>query len=148
MTLRRFIASAAVTGRPRRSRGTIPGLPARTLAPAGPGLPAIAADIALVPQHPQTGELWAPSGATEAVWLPRDVWAYPAFRQDRRPVPGAGAMPGEAYRDDPPPATPDGLFRPDSAVFLSNLARLPQVRQPWLRRVYDEVRRRPYAAPF
>jgi hypothetical protein len=124
------------------------GQPARTLAPAGPGLPATTADIALVPEHPQTGESWAPSGATAAVRLSWDVWAYVALHRDRRPVPGAGTMPDDAHRDDPPPATPYGRFRPDSDVFLATLARLPEVRQPWLRGIYDEVRRRPYAAPF
>jgi hypothetical protein len=39
-----------------------PGPPAKTLALAGPGLPVIGADIALVPQHPQTGEHWVPPG--------------------------------------------------------------------------------------
>jgi hypothetical protein len=107
-----------------------PGAPAKTLALIGLGLPAIATDIALVPQHPQTGEQWALSGAADVVPLPWDVWAYLAFHHDRRPVPGAGTMPDDAHRDDPLPLIPFGLFRPDWAVFLHTLARRPEVRQP------------------
>lgn len=36
------------------------------------------------------------------------------------------------------------LFQPDRKVFLHTLARLPAVRQPWLRRIYDRVRQHPY----
>lgn len=122
--------------------------PAKTLALAGPGLPAITDDISLVPRHPQTGEQWAPPGASDVVPLAWDVWTYLAFHRDRRPVPGAGAMPDDAHRDDRPPLTPFGLFRPDSAVFLSTLARLPEVRRPWLRTIYDHARARPYTPPF
>ena len=121
--------------------------PARTLTLAGPGLPAVTTDIALVPQHPQTGERWALSQAADVVPLSWDIWSYLAFHHDRRPVPGAGTMPEDARRDDPPPLTP-GPFRPDWAVFLSTLARLPEVRQPWLRDIYDHVKCRPYASPF
>lgn len=110
-----------------------PGPQDLALAMAGPGLPPITSDIALVPQHPQTGELWPLSGAADVVPLSWDVWAYLAFRRDRRPVAGAGAMPDAAIRDDPPPPIPYGLFRPDDAVFVATLARLPEVRQPWLR---------------
>ncbi|MEH0827443.1 MULTISPECIES: hypothetical protein [unclassified Micromonospora] len=126
-----------------------PGPPARTLALVGPGLPAVSTGIALVPQHPQTGGHWASSGAAGAVVpLSWDVWTYLAFHHDRRPVPGAGTMPDDARRDDPPPLTPSGPFRPASDVFLSTLARLPEVRQPWLREIYDHVKGRPYADPF
>ncbi|MFG3417586.1 hypothetical protein [Micromonospora sp. NPDC048063] len=125
-----------------------PGPQTRALTLVGPGLPAIATDIALVPQHPQTGEHWAPSGAADVVPLSWDVWAHLAFHRDRRPVPGAGTMPDEARRDDPPALTPFGPFRPDSDVFLSTLARLPEVRQPCLREIYDHVREHRYADPF
>ncbi|MEV0394158.1 hypothetical protein [Polymorphospora rubra] len=121
---------------------------ARTLALAGPGLPAVTVDIGLVPQHPQSGEDWAPSGSVDVVPLPWDVWAYLAFHHDRRPVPGAGAMPDDARRDDPLPLLPREPFRPDWYLFLSALARLPEVRQPWLREIYDRVSSRPYSPPF
>ncbi|MEU1679641.1 hypothetical protein ABZ422_11200 [Micromonospora zamorensis] len=125
-----------------------PGPPVKTLALAGPSLPTVSTSIALVPQHPQTGEHWAPPVTADAVPLPWDVWAQLAFRHDRRSVPGAGTMPADARRDDPSPLTPFGLFRPDVAVFLSTLARLREVRQPWLRAIYDRVTGHPYAGPF
>jgi hypothetical protein len=125
-----------------------PGPPAKTLALDGPGLPAVTTDIALVPQHPQTGEHWALSGAAGTVPLAWDAWAYLAVRHDSRPVPAAGTMPDDVRRDDPPPLQPFGPFRPDWAVFLSTLARLPEVRQPWLREIYDHVKGHPYGHPF
>jgi hypothetical protein len=97
---------------------------ARTLALAGPGLPDTAADILLVPEHPHTGEHWPASGAVPVAW---DVWVY------------------LAYGDDPRPA---GALRPDWGVFRSVLARLPEVRQPWLGALYDRVTTNPYAHPF
>ncbi len=115
-----------------------PGPPARALTLAGPGLPTSNTDIALVPQHPQTGEHWTPPGAA-AVPLTWDIWMYLADHHHRRPVPGAGTMPAEALRDDPPPLTPCRLFQPDQKVFRDTLARLPEVRQPWLREIYDQV---------
>ena len=111
-----------------------PGPPARTLALAGPGLPGAAADIVLVPQHPHTGEHWLPFGAAEVVPLAWDIWVYLAF--------------GATIGDDPPPMAPGEPFRPDWGVFRSALARLPEVRRPWLRRIYDHVANHPYADPF
>lgn len=90
-----------------------PGPPARTLGLAGPGLPAVTTDIALVPQHPQTGEHWALPGAAGPVPLPWGVWSHPAFHRDRRPVPGAGSVPEAAHRDDPLTPLPFGQFRLD-----------------------------------
>ena len=71
-------------------------------------------------------------------------WTYLAFHHERRPVPGAGAIPD----DDLPPLLPNQPFRPDSGVFQTTLARLPEVRQPWLREMYDRVARHPYGRPF
>lgn len=144
------VPDGPVAGTFRRALDALlpPGPPARSLALVGPALPAITPDIALVPQHPQTGERWALTGAAAVVPLPWDIWAYLAFHHDRRPVPGAGTTPADARRDDPLPLMPCGPFRPDGDVFLSTLARLPEVRQPWLREIYDQVRRRPYADPF
>ncbi|GIH94141.1 hypothetical protein Psi01_47710 [Planobispora siamensis] len=76
-----------------------------------------------------------------------EVWTHLAFHRGRRPVPG-GAAPPQARRDDPPPPLPRQPFRPDLEVFLHTLARLPQVRQPWLRAVYDRVRADRHAPPF
>lgn len=124
-----------------------PGPPRRHLALAGPGLPATTADIVLVPQHPQTGEVW-PSGAEATVPLAAGVWMYMAFSQERRLVPSTGAMPDQVRRDDLPPLLPRSPFRPDWGVFLSTLARLPEVRRPWLRAIYDRVRDHRYSHPF
>jgi hypothetical protein len=110
---------------------------ARTLAVAGPGRAAADADIVLVPQHPQTGEKWLPPGggdATGVVPLTWDIWVYLAF--------------GPAAGDEPAPLLPPGPFRPDWGVFRSELARLPEVRQSWLRAIYDRVANDPYAHPF
>ncbi|MFJ2581593.1 hypothetical protein [Kitasatospora aureofaciens] len=116
------------------------GPPARTLALAGPGLPDPdpAPDIALVPRHPRTGAAWQPpSGA--AVPLDAEVWTYLAFPDDRARVPATGGLPTGVQRDDPLPLRPPSLFRPDRELFLRTLARLPEVRQPWLRALYDKA---------
>ncbi|MEV4410314.1 hypothetical protein [Catellatospora sp. NPDC049609] len=113
-----------------------PGPPVRSLTLAGPGLPATVADIALVPRHPQTGERWTPPEAVDVVPLSWDVWAQLACPRDLR-VPGAGELPTGILRDDPLPLLPYWHFTPDEAVFAATLARLPAVRQPWLRDFYD-----------
>lgn len=133
----------------RRAIDTLlpPGPPARELVLAGPGRSATVTDMALVPRHPQTGEAW-PYGAGTAVPLAADVWMYLAFHDDRRLVPAVAGMPDGVRRDDPPPLLPHVPFRPDWKVFLSTLARLPAVRRPWLRAVYDHVKDRRYQHPF
>ncbi|MGW8887370.1 hypothetical protein [Streptomyces sp. NPDC055749] len=80
--------------------------------------------------------------------LAADVWMYLAFPRERLPFPVTGGMPDGVLRDDPLPPHPGGPFRPDSRVFLYELARLPAVRQPWLRRIYDEVTDHPFDRPF
>ena len=144
------VADGPVADAFRRSLdGLLPAeAPARTLALAGPGLPAGPADIALVPQHPQSGQWWPAPEAADTVPLAFGVWAYLAFHRDRRPVPGAGAVPDDVRRDDPPPLQPYGSFQPNRRLFLTTLARLPEVRRPWLRAIYDRVRNDPYAGPF
>lgn len=123
---------------------------AKTVALAGPGLPAPgpAADIALIPRHPRTGKPWQLSGTADTVPLAADVWIHLAFHNERLLVPSTGGLPDEFLRDAPPPMYPWSLFRPDSGVFLHTLARLPAVREPWLRRIYDRVNGSPYAHPF
>ncbi|MFF4056042.1 hypothetical protein ACFYZ8_14925 [Streptomyces sp. NPDC001668] len=122
--------------------------PARTAALAGPSLPAPTADIALVPTHPRTGRTW-PSPGTVAVPVAADIWVQLAY-PDRHllSMPVAGRMPGGVLRDDPLPPRPHSLFRPDWGVFLRTLARLPAVREEWLREIHERVRNRPYADPF
>ncbi|MFF5125529.1 hypothetical protein ACFY41_01120 [Streptomyces syringium] len=127
-----------------------PGPPAKRAILAGPGLPAPdpAPDIVLVPRHPRTGQVWQPSTTMETVPLAADVWTYLAFPREGLPLPVTGRMPDGVLRDEPLPRHPWGSFRADSRVFLHTLARLPAVRQPWLRRIYDQVKDHPYARPF
>ncbi len=115
----------------------------KRLALAGPELPRLAydADIVLVPQHPQTGFAWEPDEFIAAVPLDFDVWAYLAFHEGRSLVPATGGVPDDVLRDDPLPLRPQRLFAPDLAVFLHTLARLPAVRQPWLRAIFDRATR-------
>ncbi|MFI1379466.1 hypothetical protein [Embleya sp. NPDC020886] len=121
------------------------GLPARKLALAGPGLPdpGPAADIVLVPTHPQTGKAWQPpSGTAAVVPLSAEVWLHLAFPRDRLLVPATGGLPDGVLRDDPPPLHPAAPFRPDARIFFGTLARLPAVREPWLRTLHDHARHR------
>ncbi|MEV5829502.1 hypothetical protein AB0L25_28455 [Spirillospora sp. NPDC052242] len=120
----------------------------KTLALAGPGLPGPDGDIALVPAHPRTGAIWEPPGTPDAVPLDFRVWRYLAFGDDRVPVPVTGGLPDGVRRDESPPLLPGWPFRPDREVFLRTLARLPEVRRPWLRRIYDRMREHPYGHPF
>ncbi|TJZ54367.1 hypothetical protein FCH28_14590 [Streptomyces piniterrae] len=125
------------------------GTPAKGLALAGPGLPAPdpAPDIFLVPRHPRTGAPWRPSSTARTVPLPAYAWAHLAFPGDGLPVPVTGGLPDGVLRDDPLPMRPLSRFQPDRMVFLDTLARLPAVRQPWLRSIYDRLRA-PGTHPF
>ncbi|MFH8612459.1 hypothetical protein ACH4D5_33745 [Streptomyces sp. NPDC018029] len=115
---------------------------------AGPGLPPAAADIAVVPRHPRTGEVWQPPGTAAAVPLEADVWLSMALPRVQLPVPVTGGMPEGVFRDDPLPPYPLRLFTPDRWVFLDTLARLPAVREPWLREIHDRFLDHPYGSPF
>ncbi|GAB1818127.1 hypothetical protein HerbRD11066_12910 [Herbidospora sp. RD11066] len=124
-----------------------PGPPERPVVMAGPGLPGPDADIALVPEHPQTDEVWRGEVAT-AVPVPYVMWRHMAFPDDaRRMAIAATSMPRAALRDDPTPMT---WFRitPDNDTFIETLVRLPEVRQPWLRAIYDRYCRRAWNWPF
>ncbi|MFJ8110215.1 hypothetical protein [Streptomyces sp. NPDC096132] len=57
-------------------------------------------------------------------------------------------MPDGVLRDDPLPLRPQWLFHADSRVFLDTLARLPAVREPWLRGIFDRVDGQGYTRPF
>ncbi|OLZ49965.1 hypothetical protein [Amycolatopsis keratiniphila] len=115
------------------------GPPRRNLALAGPGLPD-SDDIALVPRHPVTGRPWPHSSATDVVPLAAEVWTWLAFGQDPVTAPVSGVMPAGVLRDDPLPKRPSGFLSPAPDVFLYTLARLPGVRQPCLRAIYDRVK--------
>ena len=120
-----------------------PGARTKRLALAGPELPWTAqdADVVLVPRHPQTGAAWESNESITAVSLDFDVWAYLAFDEGRSFAP-TGGMPGDVLRDDPLPLRPHQLFAPDLMVFLHALARLPAVREPRLRAIYDRAKRK------
>ncbi|WP_370941952.1 hypothetical protein AB5J62_22860 [Amycolatopsis sp. cg5] len=108
------------------------GAKTKTAALAGPGLPERDADIYLVPgEHP--------AGA-RTVAVPDEVWSHLAFPSRWPPIPATGGFPDGVLRDDPPPRPPRGFSEPDRGVFLHALARMPAVREPWLREIYDLVR--------
>ncbi|MFJ8622544.1 hypothetical protein ACIRD3_06820 [Kitasatospora sp. NPDC093550] len=127
--------------------GVLPcGTPARRVALAGPGLvppippaapvsPVASPDIALVPRHPWTGAVWQPSDGSVPVPLDAEVWTYLAFPQPASPT----RLPEGVERDDPLPLRPHRLFTPDRWLLLHRLARLPTVREPWLRAIYDRL---------
>ncbi|WP_330309689.1 MULTISPECIES: hypothetical protein [unclassified Streptomyces] len=120
------------------------GPPARRAVLAGPGLPApdADADILLVPDHPQTGETWAPANPAASAYsvpLPFGVWLWLAFPEPYLPVPASGGMPGGVLRDDPPAQRPGHLFRADPEAFRHTLVRLPAVRSPWLREILENL---------
>jgi hypothetical protein len=73
------------------------------------------------------------ASAGTPVSVPYCIWAYLAFHRDRGPVP----LPRDVQIDPPSPLIPSEPFRPDRVLFRATLARLPEVRQPWLREIYD-----------
>ncbi|WP_343230813.1 hypothetical protein [Yinghuangia seranimata] len=130
------------------------GPPRLTLALAGPGLPEEpGAGLLLVPQHPQTAGTWRPEAPPKApepdvVPIPFDVWRHMAFPAGKAPMPVSGRLPDGVLRDDYPSLPPPTQFRPDERLFFATLARLPEVRTPWLRAFYDRHHERPYAVGF
>ena len=130
---------AAVMFRPALNQLIPSGSPARVVTADGPGVHGPDADIALVPVHPQTGELWPHSTATDTVPLAYDVWHYLAFHSRRRPVPGAGAMPVQAYRDELMPFVRPWLFQPVRWRFLTTLETLLDGTPAWLRQIHTRV---------
>ncbi|MET9345105.1 hypothetical protein [Streptomyces termitum] len=116
-----------------------PGPPALRVALAGPGRPAGDADLVLVPLHPRTGRPWSPPGGVP-VGLPADVWAHLALPPETSPMPVSGRPPAGVLRDDYPlPDRPFQRFHPDHGTLRHVLARLPEVREPWLRALYDRL---------
>ncbi|MEW1561517.1 hypothetical protein AB0454_00880 [Streptomyces sp. NPDC093509] len=47
-------------------------------------------------------------------------------------------MPTGVLRDDPAAPVPDRFFRIDPTTFRNALARLPDVRTPWLREIHGD----------
>jgi hypothetical protein len=71
-----------------------------------------------------------------------DAWRRLASHRDPKPVGRSVPIPPEAL----PALLPSYRFEPDGQIFLSVLARLPEVRQPRLRATYE--RGRPYNYTF
>ncbi|MFF9503981.1 hypothetical protein [Streptomyces sp. NPDC014656] len=116
------------------------GPPFLTVGPAGPGLSRTDADIVLVPADRRTGEPWRPPGDAVAVPLPASVWAYLTGPGETSPTPVSGTLPPQVVRDDyPHPERPGHPFHPDRRTLRRTLARMPEVRQPWLRALYDRL---------
>ncbi|MEV6330907.1 hypothetical protein [Streptomyces sp. NPDC051909] len=115
-----------------------PGPPPKRVGLAGPGRPGGGLDIALVPYDRVTGEPWRPAGGAVPVPLPDGVWAYLALPGETWPLPASGTLPDGVLRDDYPlPDHPWYVFRPDHHAFRATLARRPEVREPWLRALFD-----------
>lgn len=104
---------------------------------AGPGIGQPTAELVLVPLHPQTGQVWQPSGGPVAVPVEATLWAELAFPPQRTRLPVVGGLPTGAERDDPLLPLPRSQFRPSRHAFQYTLARMPAVREPWLRAIYD-----------
>ncbi|WP_328873800.1 hypothetical protein OHT76_29065 [Streptomyces sp. NBC_00287] len=116
-----------------------PGPAPKSVGLAGPGR-TCDADIALVPRHPRTGEPWQPPAPVPTVPLATDVWAYLADPEEISPFPASGTLPDGVLRDDYPlPPHPGYAFHPDRQVFMHTLARLPAVRRPRVREIYDRL---------
>ncbi len=116
--------------------GPIGAGPEGTLVLAGPGLPDADGDFALIPEHPQTGELWPVAPPVKPIPLAWDAWRHLAFHRAPKPVGRSVPIAPEAL----PPLLPGYRLEPDGQIFLSVLARLPEVRQPRLRAIYERGR--------
>ncbi|WP_235502628.1 hypothetical protein [Kitasatospora sp. Root187] len=60
-----------------------------------------------------------------------------AFPPQQTRLPVVGGLPTGVERDDPLPPLPLSLFRPSRHAFDYTLARMPAVREPWLRAIYN-----------
>ncbi|MFI0722818.1 hypothetical protein [Streptomyces sp. NPDC021224] len=103
----------------------------------GPGAGEPDAELLLVPVHPQTGEVWRPRGGAAAVPVEAALWADMAFPQERTRLPVVGGLPAGVERDDPLEPHPVMPFVPSHKAFRHTLARMPAVREPWLRALHD-----------
>lgn len=120
---------------------------------AGPGQPSPGAgvDILLVPVHPQTGRTWAPADPTAPAYLvplPLGVWLWLASPEPNLPVPASGRIAQDVLRDDPLPLLPTHPFRADRGTFQHTLVRLPAVRSPWLRTIFEDLTQSTSASLF
>ncbi|QKW23586.1 hypothetical protein HUT16_34845 [Kitasatospora sp. NA04385] len=117
--------------------------PAKRCTLHGPDLPptGLRPDLALVPLHPHTGEVWpAPPGA-RAVPLHVEVWRHLAFHDDRPAVRIGHRLRAELARDDPQPPSRGYWLWTDTRLLHDTLARLPAVRGPAFRATPDALSR-------
>ncbi|MFG3039923.1 hypothetical protein ACGFYZ_23810 [Streptomyces sp. NPDC048330] len=110
---------------------------AKRLELAGPGYGEPAGDLLLVPVHPQTGSMWQPRSGAVPVPMDAALWAELAFPPHRPRLPVVGGLPTGVERDDPLPPYASSPFRPSTGAFRYTLARMPAVREPWLRALHD-----------
>ncbi|MEU8711794.1 hypothetical protein AB0C83_07015, partial [Streptomyces sp. NPDC048663] len=113
------------------------GAGAKRLDLAGPGFGEPAADLLLVPVHPQTGVMWQPGAGAVPVPMDAALWAELAFPPHRSRLPSVGGLPAGVERDDPLPPHPCPPFKPSGKAFRYTLARTAAVRESWLRAIYD-----------
>lgn len=108
---------------------------------AGPGLGVPDADVLVVPVHPQTGEVWGSGGEVPVVPLAAGAWAHLVLPGGRDLAVASGRVPGRVLSEEVSAGMPRwGRLRPDGAVFRGVLSRLPQVREPVVRAVYERAR--------
>lgn len=110
---------------------------AKRLDLAGPAYGEPAADLVLVPVHPQTGDMWQPRAGAVPVPMDATLWAEVAFPPHRTRLPVVGGLPAGVERDDPLPPHPWCPFQPSREAFRNTLARMPAFREPWLRTICD-----------
>lgn len=93
--------------------------------------------------------LTVPSGLLEKVFAPALAVLLPTGEPrmvslDEVPMPPAmmrwPGLPLVKDRDEDAPPGPWFPFEPDLDLFLDTLRRMPVVREPWLREIYDRVR--------
>ncbi|MEV0826988.1 hypothetical protein [Nonomuraea rubra] len=84
-------------------------------------------------------------GAQSMIWWEERFCTRLALAEAGRQVVRCGHR---DRRDDSPPLLPTAPFHPDGRVFLRTPEPLAPIRQPWLRRIYDQVKDHPYRHPF
>ncbi|MGW4696308.1 hypothetical protein ACWEO1_28495 [Kitasatospora cineracea] len=117
--------------------------PAKRCTLYGPDLPRSRPhpDIALVPLHPDTGEVWPAPPGVRAVPLHAEIWRHLAFHDERPAVRAGHRLRAELARDDPQPPHRGYWLWVDHQLVRDLLARMPAVRRPGVRAAYDLVRR-------
>src|SRR3954469_25936222 len=83
------------------------------------------------------GDVWRPRA--KAVPMDAALWAELAFPPHSTRLPVVGGLPTGVERDDPLPPHPWYPFQPSTQAFRYTLARMPAVREPRLRAIYDRT---------